>query len=175
MHSCLSRHPCVPYGHLLAESTPMHARAHLRDTHQAYWKPSRSAMPGRLAVLTRRCYALCPLSAELLHKGQELPLQGSFRGLSWSCEAGNSAGTEAQCPHAGSMFWILQPATHNDYDGYSIYTDPARYPHDPKPIQPIPSPTVCTGGNTTDVSPLTVMIDAAPYDAAPATRSATGN
>ena len=36
--------------------------------------------------------------------------------------------------------WILQPATHNDYDGYSIYTDPSRYPHDPKPIQPIPSP-----------------------------------
>ena len=55
--------------------------------------------------------------------------------------------------HAGSMFWILQPATHNDYDGYSIYTDPARYPHDPKPIQPIPSPTVCSGGNATDVRP----------------------
>ncbi|CAL5228204.1 g11291 [Coccomyxa viridis] len=53
-------------------------------------------------------------------------------------------------PAAGSMFWILQPATHNDYDGYSIYTDPARYPHDPKPIQPIPSPTVCSGGNATD-------------------------
>ena len=55
--------------------------------------------------------------------------------------------------HAGSMFWILQPAKHNDYDGYSIYTDPARYPHDPKPIQPIPSPTVCSGGNATDVRP----------------------
>ena len=49
------------------------------------------------------------------------------------------------------MFWILQPATHNDYDGYSIYTDPSRYPHDPKPIQPIPSPTTCDGGNSTEV------------------------
>ncbi|CAK0785738.1 hypothetical protein CVIRNUC_008949 [Coccomyxa viridis] len=53
-------------------------------------------------------------------------------------------------PAAGSMFWILQPATHNDYDGYSIYTDPSRYPHDPKPIQPIPSPTTCDGGNSTE-------------------------
>ena len=60
---------------------------------------------------------------------------------------------EAGYWHAGSMFWILQPATHNDYDGYSIYTDPARYLHDPKPIQPIPSPTVCSGGNSTDVRP----------------------
>ena len=55
------------------------------------------------------------------------------------------------CACAGSMFWILQPATHNDYDGYSIYTDPSRYPHDPKPIQPIPSPTTCDGGNSTEV------------------------
>ena len=60
---------------------------------------------------------------------------------------------------AGSMFWILQPATHNDYDGYSIYTDPARYPHDPKPIQPIPSPTVCSGGNATDVRPLSSLYE----------------
>ena len=60
------------------------------------------------------------------------------------------------------MFWILQPATHNDYDGYSIYTDPARYPHDPMPIQPIPSPTVCSGGNSTDVRPDNSSSDTAP-------------
>lgn len=53
---------------------------------------------------------------------------------------------------AGSMFWILQAGSHNDYDGYSIYTDPARYPHNPTRIQPIPSPTTCDGGNSTEVA-----------------------
>lgn len=43
----------------------------------------------------------------------------------------------------GSMFWLLAGPFHPDFDDYSIYYDGWKYPHNPQPVVPNPSPTPC--------------------------------
>ena len=42
------------------------------------------------------------------------------------------------------MFWILSSPFYGDFDDYTIYTDPSKYPHNPQPVMPLPGNAPCT-------------------------------
>ena len=44
---------------------------------------------------------------------------------------------------AGSLLWILEAPIHKDYDGYSVYTDAANFPHQPQQPYPVPPLPPC--------------------------------
>ncbi|EIE23749.1 glycoside hydrolase [Coccomyxa subellipsoidea C-169] len=41
-------------------------------------------------------------------------------------------------PVAGSLLWILSAPGHQDYDGYTVYTDGNNFKHNPQPPHPLP-------------------------------------
>ncbi|CAL8472233.1 g11775 [Coccomyxa elongata] len=41
-------------------------------------------------------------------------------------------------PAAGSLLWMLTAPGHQDYDGYTVYTDAGNYGHNPQPPHPLP-------------------------------------
>lgn len=57
------------------------------------------------------------------------------------------------------MFWILSSPFHGDFDDYTIYTDPSKYPHNAQPISPLPGDAPCTSPVIGSVSAQKTMIN----------------